>query len=124
MEIATLPLATQFTYPCRRKTNGYYNDLRGCLRSRKALETRPIAIKQIQLDSVKRAMSQSYPTYPSNLTEEQWELLRHLLPAAKAGVRPRTVDLKAVVNAIVYILCAGGAWRILPHDFPCCNQVT
>jgi transposase len=48
-------------------------------------------------------MSQSYPTYPSNLTEEQWELLRHLIPAAKAGGRPRTVDIKAVVNAIVYI---------------------
>ena len=68
-------------------------------------------------------MSQSYPTYPSNLTEEQWELLPHLIPAAQAGGRPRTVDLKAVVNAIVYILCAGGAWRMLPHDFPCWKTV-
>jgi putative transposase len=63
-------------------------------------------------------MSQSNPTYPSNLTDQQWELLRHLIPAAKAGGRPRTVDLKAMVNAILYILCAGCAWRMLPHDFP------
>lgn len=56
--------------------------------------------------------------YPSNLTNEQWELLVHLIPAAKPGGRPRSVDMQAVVNAILYILCAGCAWRMLPHDFP------
>lgn len=58
------------------------------------------------------------PSYPSNLTEDQWNLLEPLLPSAKLGGRPRSVDLQAVVNAILYVLCAGGAWRMLPNDFP------
>jgi putative transposase len=57
-------------------------------------------------------------SYPSNLTSDQWELLASLIPAAKAGGRPRNVDIQAVVNAILYILCAGCAWRMLPSDFP------
>ncbi|NJM72014.1 MAG: IS5 family transposase [Scytonema sp. RU_4_4] len=57
-------------------------------------------------------------SYPSNLTLEQWELLSGLIPAAKKGGRKRSVDIEAVVNAILYILCAGCAWRMLPHDFP------
>ena len=43
-------------------------------------------------------MSPSYPSYPTNLTDEQWELLGHLIPAAKAGGRPGTVELQAVVH--------------------------
>jgi putative transposase len=58
------------------------------------------------------------PSYPSNLTQEQWELLEGLIPAAKPGGRPGSVDMQAVVNAILYILCAGCAWRMLPSDFP------
>ena len=57
-------------------------------------------------------------SYPSNLTQEQWELLSSLIPKAKPGGRPRTVDMQAVVNGIVYVLCAGCAWRMLPCDFP------
>ena len=57
-------------------------------------------------------------SYPSNLTQEQWELLLSLIPSAKPGGRPRSVDLQAVINAILYILCAGCAWRMLPSDFP------
>jgi len=58
------------------------------------------------------------PSYPSNLSEEQWELLSGLIPAAKPGGRHRKVQMQAIVNAIFYILCAGCAWRMLPHDFP------
>ena len=58
------------------------------------------------------------PSYPSNLTNEQWELLSELIPAAKPGGRKRSVEMQAVINAIFYILCAGCAWRLLPHDFP------
>lgn len=65
-------------------------------------------------------MSQSYP---SDLTDEQWELLSGLIPSAKAGGRPRSVDMQAVVNGILYILCAGCAWRMLPHDFPAWKTV-
>ena len=54
--------------------------------------------------------------YPSDLTDEQWEVLKRLLPAAKPGGRPRSVDLREVVNALLYLLRTGCAWRQLPHD--------
>lgn len=58
------------------------------------------------------------PSYPSNLTSEQWKLLSGLIPKPKTGGRKRNVDMQALVNAILYILCAGCAWRMLPNDFP------
>jgi putative transposase len=57
-------------------------------------------------------------TYPSNLTPEQFELLRPLIPPAKPGGRPRSVDIWDILNAIFYVLCEGCRWRSLPHDFP------
>ena len=57
-------------------------------------------------------------SYPTDLTDEQWALLEPLLPAAKPGGRPRSVDLREVVNAMLYLLRGGCAWRLLPHEFP------
>jgi transposase len=57
-------------------------------------------------------------SYPTDLTDDQWELIEPMLPPAKPGGRPRTTDMREVLNAILYILCAGCAWRMLPHDFP------
>ena len=54
--------------------------------------------------------------YPSDLTDEQWELLSPVLPASKLGGRPRTVDLREVVDGILYVFLTGCAWRMLPHD--------
>ena len=56
--------------------------------------------------------------YPSDLTDEQWDVLACLLPSAKTGGRPRTVDLREVVNGIVYVLRNGCTWRAMPHDLP------
>jgi putative transposase len=56
--------------------------------------------------------------YPSDLTDAQWHLLEPLLPAAKPGGRPRTTDLRAVLNALFYLNREGCSWRALPHDFP------
>jgi putative transposase len=56
--------------------------------------------------------------YPTDLTDAQWELIRPLLPKAKPGGRPRTVDLREVLNAIFYLVRGGIQWRMLPHDFP------
>jgi putative transposase len=56
--------------------------------------------------------------YPSDLTRTQWRRLKRLLPAAKPGGRPRSVDLRQVLNGIFYILRGGCAWRMMPHDFP------
>ena len=56
--------------------------------------------------------------YPSDLTDAQWARLAPLLPAAKRGGRPRTVELREVVNGILYRLREGCTWRALPHDLP------
>jgi putative transposase len=56
--------------------------------------------------------------YPSDLTDEQWERLAPLLPAAKPGGRRRSVNLREVVNALLYLLRTGCPWAHLPHDLP------
>jgi len=55
--------------------------------------------------------------YPSDLTDEQWPLIEPLIPVYPGG-RPRTTDLRAVVDAIFYVLRTGCQWRYLPVDFP------
>ena len=56
--------------------------------------------------------------YPTDLTDEQWEILATVLPPAKPGGRPRAVDLREVVNALLYQNRTGCQWDMLPHDFP------
>ena len=59
-----------------------------------------------------------YQRYPTDLTDEQWKLVAPLLPAAKPGGRPRSVDLREVLNGIFYVIRGGVPWRMLPHDLP------
>jgi putative transposase len=54
--------------------------------------------------------------YRSDLTDEQWDLIKDLLPAAKLGGRPRQVDLREVVNTLMYQARTGCQWDYLPHD--------
>jgi putative transposase len=56
--------------------------------------------------------------YASDMTDAEWSLLAALLPASRRVGRPRTVDLRAVLNAILYILATGCQWRAMPKDFP------
>jgi len=56
--------------------------------------------------------------YPTDLTDAQWAELAPILPPAKPGGRPRTVDLREVINAILYVLRSGCPWRMVPHDLP------
>ena len=56
--------------------------------------------------------------YPTDLTDEQWQELDPLIPPAKPGGRPRTVNMREVLNAINYVLRTGCQWHFLPHDFP------
>ena len=56
--------------------------------------------------------------YPSDLTDRQFRRLEPHLPGPRPGGRPRSVDLREVVDAILYVLRNGIAWRALPHDFP------
>ena len=55
-------------------------------------------------------------SYRSDLTEQQWALIRDLLPPAKPGGRPRQVDLREVVNTLMYQARTGCQWDYLPHD--------
>ena len=56
--------------------------------------------------------------YPSDLTDAQWTILEPLIPAAHTqhGGRPRAVDLREVVNTILYLNRSGCQWEMLPHD--------
>lgn len=56
--------------------------------------------------------------YPSDMLDREWALIAPLLPPAKPGGRPRTTDLREVMNAILYIASSGCQWRALPKDFP------
>jgi transposase len=56
--------------------------------------------------------------YKGNLTQEQFELIKGLIRAAKPSGRKREVDIWEILNAIFYILCEDYRWRALPGDFP------
>jgi AcrR family transcriptional regulator/transposase len=56
--------------------------------------------------------------YPTDLNEKQWSRVSPLLDPPKDGGRPRTTDLRQIVNALLYTVTCGCPWRMLPHDFP------
>lgn len=56
--------------------------------------------------------------YTSDLTDGEWDIFCRFMPARSHLGRPREVDLRAVVNAILYILGTGCQWRALPKEFP------
>lgn len=56
--------------------------------------------------------------YDTDLTEQQWQILEPLIPPAKPGGRPAKYCRREIVNALLYVLRTGCAWRLLPHDFP------
>lgn len=61
--------------------------------------------------------------YPSDLTDAQWALLEGLFPERAGPGRPRELELRAVVNAILYLTRSGCQWRMLPKEFPNYNSV-
>jgi transposase len=56
--------------------------------------------------------------YPSDLTDEEWDLIGPPIPPAKPGGNKRTVDTRDVVNGLMYILSTGCQWRAIPKDLP------
>lgn len=58
--------------------------------------------------------------YPSDLTDEEWKLLEAVFEEVEPYTtgRPRTTNLRAIVNAIFYLNKTGCQWRYLPKDFP------
>ena len=61
--------------------------------------------------------------YTTDLTDAQWELVKPLIPPAKPGGRPRTADMRRVLDAIFYQLHTGCQWKMLPHDLPAKSTV-
>lgn len=61
--------------------------------------------------------------YQSDLTDLEWVMIAALLPAARPGGRPRTTDLRDVLEAIFYLATTGCQWRQLPKDFPPASTV-
>lgn len=65
---------------------------------------------------------QTHPTrYPTDLTDEEWQYIKALVPAPKSGKgkrgRPPAMDRRSLINSIFYVVRAGCAWRLLPSDF-------
>ena len=61
--------------------------------------------------------------YPTDLSDAAWALVSPLLPPAGTGGRRRTTDLRAVLDAIFYLLRTGCQWRLLPREFPAWGTV-
>ena len=56
--------------------------------------------------------------YPSDLTDAEWVLVAPLIPPAKPGGNKRTVDIREVVNGLMYVLGTGCQWGAIPKDLP------
>ena len=69
-------------------------------------------------DAARVEHSRNTSRYPSDMTDREWGLIAPFLPAPRRGGRPRTANLREVMNAIQYIGATGCQWRALPKDFP------
>jgi transposase len=56
--------------------------------------------------------------YPSDLTDAEWALIGPMIPPSRRGGRPRDVNVREVLNAILYVLSTGCQWQALPKDLP------
>ena len=61
--------------------------------------------------------------YPSDVTDAEWALIEPLIPPGKKGGGKRTVNLREVVNGLMYILSTGCQWRAIPKDLPAKSTV-
>jgi len=69
-------------------------------------------------DTARREYRRETVRYASDLTDREWELVAPFMPPPKRVGRPRKVDMREVVNALLYIATTGCQWRMLPKDFP------
>lgn len=56
--------------------------------------------------------------YPSDLTDAEWVLAKPVIPRAKKGGNKRTVDIREVLNGLMYVLSTGCQWSAIPKDLP------
>lgn len=56
--------------------------------------------------------------YPTDLTDRQWDCIKEHIPPPKPGGRPRSLEMRQVINAMLYMVVSGVQWRMLPHEYP------
>jgi transposase len=56
--------------------------------------------------------------YPSDLTSAEWAVVEPMVPPGKHGGRKRTIDVREILNGILYVLWTGCQWQALPKDLP------
>ena len=66
----------------------------------------------------RRRYDRSRLRYPSDLTDDEWAHVAPLIPPAKPGGNKRSVNVREVMNGIMYILSTGCQWRAIPKDLP------
>lgn len=66
----------------------------------------------------RRAADRRGLRYPSDLSDDEWAIVAPMIGPAKRGGRPRTVNVREVLNAIFYVLSTGCQWPSLPKDLP------
>ncbi len=66
----------------------------------------------------RRRYDRSQLRYPSDLTDDEWSHVALLIPSAKPGGNKRSVDVREVMNGIMYVLSTGCQWRAVPKDVP------
>lgn len=56
--------------------------------------------------------------YPTDLTDSQWDIIQEMIPSANPRGRPRSLDMRMVINAILFLVVGGIQWRMLPREYP------
>ncbi|WP_111432154.1 IS5 family transposase [Rhodobacteraceae bacterium DSL-40] len=69
-------------------------------------------------EAARREYRRECPRYASDLLDREWALIEPFLPPPSRLGRPRTTDLREVMNALLYIASTGCQWRMLPKEFP------
>ena len=59
-----------------------------------------------------------YHLYPTDMSDRAWDIIKELIPPAKSGGRPRTLNMRLLINAILYVVIGGIQWRMLPREYP------
>ncbi|KKC31032.1 transposase [Devosia psychrophila] len=69
-------------------------------------------------EAARREYARRGRRYSSDLSDDEWTLVHPFLPSARPTGRSRTTDLRAVVDAVLYMASSGCQWSLLPQDFP------
>jgi putative transposase len=77
-----------------------------------------MSVSEFHSETEKGDYAMNRKAYPTDMTEDQQKIIIPLVPPHRSGGRPPKWELSEILNAVLYIVRAGCAWRLLPHDFP------